>query len=160
MLHHMLYSDMKIIYDIIYDIISYVVYYIIYELTVYGTDRNPSFDEYGVDIQHNGDRNLARTNAHLGNVKGDRSIGVPSKGTVPIGICVLFELVELAAFEPFVRQQLPKNNLHPPLKESDILLAITFLPHVKDIHLPVLNCLHQPRVHVVINISCVEFGIV
>ena len=59
MLHHMLYSDMNIIYDIIYDIISYVVYYIIYELTVHGTDRNPSFDEYGVDIQHNGDRNLA-----------------------------------------------------------------------------------------------------
>jgi len=59
MLHHMLYSDMKIIYDIIYDIISYVVYYIIYELTVHGTDRNPSFDECGVDIQHNGDRNLA-----------------------------------------------------------------------------------------------------
>ena len=63
-------------------------------------------------------------------------MGVTSKDAVSIPIFVLFELVELAAFEPFVCQQLPQNKRHPALKESDILLAIAFLLHVQDIHLP------------------------
>ena len=45
-------------------------------------------------------------------------------------------------------------------EELDILLAIAFLPHVKDIHLPVLDSMRRPVMNVVINISGVEFRVV
>ena len=80
-----------------------------------------------------------------------------SKDAVPVGVLVLFELVELAVLEPVIRQQLPKYHLHLVFKESDILLTIAFLTHVKDIHLPVLDRPHQPLMHVVINLISVEY---
>ena len=82
------------------------------------------------------------------------------KDAVPVGVLVLFEGVELAVLEPFVGQQILQYHLHSAFKESDMLLAITFPPHVKDNHLPVLDCTYQPLMHVVINISGVEFRMV
>ena len=66
----------------------------------------------------------------------------------------------MAILEPFVRQQLPQYHSHPVFKALDMLLAIAFLPYVKLIHLHVLDCPHQPLMHVVINIAGVEFRIV
>ena len=82
-----------------------------------------------------------------------------TKDAVPVGVLVLFEFVELAVLEPFVRQQLPQYHIHLAFKELDILLTIAFLTHVKDIHLPVLDRQHQPLMHVVIKLSSVEFRI-
>ena len=78
----------------------------------------------------------------------------------PFGVLVLFERVELVVLEQFVRPHLQQYHFHPAFKVSDILLAIAFLPDVKDIHLPVLDCQHLPLMHVVINIIGVEFRIV
>ena len=47
----------------------------------------------------------------------------------------------------------PQYHLHLVFKESDILLTIAFLTHVKD----VLDRPHQPLMHVVINLISVEF---
>ena len=41
-----------------------IICYIINELTIHGTDRNPSLDEGGVDIQPDGDRHLPDPLAH------------------------------------------------------------------------------------------------
>ena len=68
-----------------------------------------------------------------------------SQGAVPVGVLVLFECVELAALPSLVCQQLSQHNLHPVFKESDILHPIAFQPHVKDVHLPVLDCLTPAR---------------
>ena len=118
-----------------YHMISYIemlysilrMCYIICELTVYGTDQNPSLDEGGVDVQHDGDRHLARTHSRLGNLKRHRSVCMTTKDAVPVGGLVLLELVELVVLEQFVRQQLPQHHLHLAFKESDILLTIAVL---------------------------------
>ena len=118
-----------------------------------------SLDEGGVNIEHDGDRHLARTHSRLGSLKRHRFVCMTPKDAVPVGVLVLFELVEMAVLKKSFCQQLHQYHLHPVFKESDILLAIAFLMHVKDIHLPVLDSPHQPLMHVVINLSSIEFRI-
>ena len=63
------------LYHILHNIsICHITCYFTYELTVYGKDRNPSLDEGGINIQHNGDRHLARTHSRVRNLKREISL--------------------------------------------------------------------------------------
>jgi hypothetical protein len=150
------------IHDIVYDVIDNKKDNIhdIIQLTVYWTDWDPVLDVCRINVDKNRYWNRFRSHTNLGQLKIDRSIGVTAQDAVLIGIIAEFESKVLTPCHAFVRKQLHEHLRHFPLDKRDVLKSISFLPHVDDFDVAILDCLHQALVHIMVDLICIEICIV